>query len=238
VTGATGVTGPTGFTGSTGATGPTGFTGATGSTGATGATGPTGATGVGLTGAAGPTGPTGLTGPTGATGSPGPTGAGIVKDANGNALGSLVAIARNSVTVYKSGYFANLTFAGKFTVSQVWWTGGACNGTGYLNDGRGNITDGKFPAISTKDVIFSGQTNTFYTPSTPAANAVMGSIENAGILDGESSCSAQTAPLPTNSGWQLNSFDPAATLGWVLISSTCGSPAIACKAVAGPLQLP
>ena len=240
-TGATGVTGPIGSTGSTGATGPTGFTGATGATGATGttgATGPTGATGVGLTGAAGPTGPIGSTGPagpTGATGSPGPAGAGIVKDANGNALGSLVGIARNTVTVYKSGYFATLTFSGKFTVSQIWWQSAACTGTGYLNDGRGNITDGRFGLISTKDIIFSGQTNSFYTPSSPAVNATVGSIENSGTLDGESSCSAGGG---NNSGWQLNSFDPAATLGWTIISSTCGSPAIACKAVAGPLQLP
>ncbi len=238
-TGATGVAGPAGATGPTGATGPAGVAGPTGATGVAGPAGVTGPTGpAGIAGPAGPTGATGPAGVAGPTGPTGPSGAGIVKDANGNALGVLVGVARNTVTVYNSGYNVTLNYSGKFAVSQIWWTGGTCGGTGYLNDGRGNITDGRFPSAYTKTVVFSGQTNAFYTLTSPAANAVMGSIENSGQLDGESSCSAQAAPLPTNSGWQLVSFDPAATLGWTLTNSTCGSPAIACKAVAGPLQLP
>ncbi len=244
VAGATGPSGPAGITGTTGPSGPAGpagVAGPTGPSGPAGVAGPAGATGpqgfAGATGATGATGPLGLTGAAGPTGPTGPAGAGIVKDANGNALGALVGFdfSLNNVTIYKSGYFVTVTVSGKFPVSQIWWTSASCGGTGYLNSGAGNVTDGKFYSIYTKAVIFSGQTNSFYTPSSPSVNATMGSIENAGSLDGESSCSAGGG---ANSGWLMNAFDPAATLGWTIISSTCGSPAIACKAVAGPLQLP
>jgi hypothetical protein len=244
--GATGATGPQGPTGATGLTGPQGLTGpagAAGTTGATGLQGPTGATGltgpqglIGLPGATGATGATGTQGPTGATGATGPQGtpgAGSVKDANGNVLGTLVGFTFNNfVIIYKSGYFITVGMGGKFPVSQIWWTGSSCSGTGYLNDGQGGVTLGNAPQMYNKTVLYSGSTNSLLVPVGSGAqvvsiNATIASSEDFGPTDGSSSCSSSPG---STSGWQLTTFNAATTLGWTL----SGNP----LAVAGPLQLP
>jgi hypothetical protein len=242
-TGATGLQGPTGTTGLTGPQGLTGPAGAAGATGATGLQGPTGATGltgpqglIGLPGATGATGATGTQGPTGATGATGPQGtpgAGSVKDANGNVLGTLVGFTFNNfVIIYKSGYFITVGMGGKFPVSQIWWTGSSCSGTGYLNDGQGGVTLGNAPQMYNKTVLYSGSTNSLLVPVGSGAqvvsiNATIASSEDFGPTDGSSSCSSSPG---STSGWQLTTFNAATTLGWTL----SGNP----LAVAGPLQLP
>jgi hypothetical protein len=242
-TGATGLQGPTGTTGLTGPQGLTGPAGAAGATGATGLQGPTGATGltgpqglIGLPGATGATGATGTQGPTGATGATGPQGtpgAGSVKDANGNVLGTLVGFTFNNfVIIYKSGYFITVGMGGKFPVSQIWWTGSSCSGTGYLNDGQGGVTLGNAPQMYNKTVLYSGSTNSLLVPVGSGAqvvsiNATIASSEDFGPTGGSSSCSSSPG---STSGWQLTTFNAATTLGWTL----SGNP----LAVAGPLQLP
>jgi len=228
-TGAVGPTGPAGPTGATGAIGPIGPIGPAGATGAIGPIGPVGPIGpAGATGATGPAGPAGPIGPTGATGPAGPAGptgpqgpagtggAGLtVKDANGNALGTLIGSGYGpSITIYKSGYFISVNVDGTFTPSQIWWSnGGSCSGTGYLNDGQGGagglqtyyhtvvwsgaqngwfVTNGS----ATKDVVTSvtapGTTVTVVTdPPYAPYNSYSSpdfSIENSGNSDGSYGC--------------------------------------------------
>jgi len=245
VAGPAGAIGPAGPQGVAGPVGPTGLTGPQGAIGLTGATGPQGP--IGLTGATGPKGvegdpgPAGPQGPQGLTGAAGPAGAGVVKDANGNTLGTLISLSGTDVTIYTSGYFITVGITGQFPAAQIWWTGATCNGTGYLNDGAGQIST-NFPTTYRKTIVFSGQTNALMIPTgstvtVAAQNASMNSIENSGygapdytFADGVSNCSAQS-PVYVGSGWQLTTFDAAATLGWTIVS---GSPI----SVAGPLQLP
>jgi hypothetical protein len=214
--GSVGPQGPTGPEGATGPAGPQGPIGAAGATGATGAVGVTGATG-----GPGPTGPQGI------------PGAGSVKDANGHVLGTLVGFTGNNfVTVYNSGYFIRIGMGGNFPVSQIWWTGSTCNGTGYLNDGLGGVV-GNAPQMYAKTVIYSGSTNSLLVPvgATAQVGSVNGSVvanEDPGTTDGSTVCSSGFTA--TESGWQLTPFDAALTLGWIV----SGNP----LAVAGPLQLP
>jgi hypothetical protein len=261
-TGIQGITGPTGVTGAIGATGATGATGkqgAKGAAGATGVTGNTGATGVtgpqGIAGPIGATGATGIgsTGPAGATGATGSTGAGalIVKDANGNELGTLVGAPTNriAVTIYKAGYFVTVNLDGTFQPSQMWWmnpTTTSCSGTAYLNDGAGG-TGGKSAYYRT--LVYSGEANSlFVTAGTAPLIASVGvasvshSIENSGPTVGEADCT--TEGTSGFSGWLLAPFDAASptTLDWTILHN--------CSAlldgvvhndricVAGPLQLP
>jgi hypothetical protein len=228
-TGATGLTGPQGLTGAAGAIGATGATGLQGPTGATGLTGPQGLMGLtGATGAAGATGPQGTTGATGATGPQGTPGAGSVKDANGNVLGTLVGFTGNNfVTIYKSGYFITVGMGGKFPVSQMWWTGSSCSGTGYLNDGQGGGAQ-----MYNHTVLYSGSTNSLLVPvgsgaQVVSSNATIASLEDPGVTDGSSNCFSTAGSTP---GWQLTTFNAVTTLGWTL----SGNP----LALAGPLQLP
>jgi len=187
----------------------------------------------GATGAAGATGPQGTTGATGATGPQGTPGAGSVKDANGNVLGTLVGFTGNNfVTIYKSGYFVTVGMGGKFPVSQIWWTGSSCSGTGYLNDGQGGVSLGTAPQMYNKTVLYSGSANSLLVPVGSGAqvvsvNATMASIEDPGATDGSTSCFSSPS---SDSGWQLTTFNAVTTLGWTL----SGNP----LALAGPLQLP
>jgi hypothetical protein len=239
-TGPAGPQGPTGPTGLTGSQGLTGAAGAIGATGPAGPQGPTGATGLtgsqgpmGLTGATGATGLQGATGATGATGPQGTPGAGSVKDANGTVLGTLVGFTGNNfVTIYKSGYFVTVGIGGKFPVSQIWWAGSSCTGTGYLNDGQGGVSLGTAPQMYNKTVLYSGSANSLLVPVGSGAqvvsvNATMASIEDPGPTDGSTTCFS--APS-SDSGWQLTTFNAATTIGWTL----SGNP----LAIAGPLQLP
>jgi collagen triple helix repeat protein len=229
--GGSGGTGPQGPPGPPGATGPTGAQGLTGPQGVTGPPGPAGPTGV--QGPTGPTGATGAAGPQGPIGPQGIPGAGSVKDANGHVLGTLVGFSGNNfVTVYSSGYFIRIGIGGNFPVSQIWWTGTPCNGTGYLNDGQGGVV-GSAPTMYAKTVIYSGSLNSLFVPSGATAqvasvNATVTDIEDPGITDGSSVCSSGF--LGTESGWQLAPFDAAVTLGWTVSGNPLG--------VAGPLQLP
>ena len=274
-TGAAGATGATGDTGAVGATGPAGATGPSGPIGATGAAGPIGPQGPqgaqgpvgqqGPQGAAGPTGSTGATGPIGATGAtgpagaastvPGPTGptgpagpASVVRDANGNVLGNIVAVYGSGVTVSKNGYVISVGYDGLFFASQIWWTGAAaCNGTAILNDGWGG--DGGQP-IYYHSVQYSGQANSLMIPSGPAVRGIVTSvgagsadhsIENSGHQNGDSECTTHNGNSGFG-GWALTPFNAATTLGWT-INSNCsadlnGTVVNNRICVPGPIQLP
>ena len=170
-TGAQGLAGPQGDPGPAGPAGTQGAQGAPGPQGppgATGSQGPQGATGSqGLQGATGPQGPAGAQGATGATGPQGPQGAagtGLrLVDANGAVLGSVVGVARNSVTVITStGYQTTMNWAGAFSPAQIYYTsysGGSCGGSAYLNSGSSTTASpmhGKF-------LVWAGSLATFMT---------------------------------------------------------------------------
>ncbi|MGA8742030.1 MAG: DNRLRE domain-containing protein [Terracidiphilus sp.] len=164
-----------------GATGATGAAGPTGATGSIGPAGPTGAQGTqGLMGNTGPAGPAGPTGPAGPAAGSGLT----VKDANGNALGTLVGAGYGtSITVYKSGYLISINVDGTFTPSQIWWSNGnSCSGTGYLNDGESGA--GGVQAYA-KTVVWSSATNSWYVTSGTATKDVVTSESGAGTTSAQ-----------------------------------------------------
>lgn len=217
--GTSGSVGLQGPAGPTGATGPQGPVGAAGATGPQGSPGPAGA--AGAAGAQGPIGPQGI------------PGAGLVKDALGNVLGTLVGFSGNNfVTVYKSGYFIRIGMGGAFPVSPIWWTATACTGgTGYLDDGQYGAASP--PSMYSKSVIYSGARNSLLlavgsTAQVTSVNATVTSIEEPGATDGSFLCYSDFVQSAT--GWELTPFDGSTTLGWVV----SGNP----LAVAGPLQLP
>lgn len=190
-TGAAGPAGPAGPAGATGPIGPTGQTGATGPAGPAGATGPIGPTG--QTGAAGPAGPAGPTGPAGPAG---PAGAGIeVKDANGNALGTLLSVNGTSVTIYKSGYAITVNIDGTFTPAQMWWSnGGSCSGTGYLNDGQEGAGGAQ---TYFKTVVWSGAQNGLFVTSGSPTKGVVTSQAGAGTQSENVTPGSPYAPYTT-----------------------------------------
>ncbi len=162
--------------------GAKGATGATGPQGAQGPAGPTGSTGAnGATGSQGPAGPAGPTGPQGPQG---PAGAGlVVKDADGNALGTLVSQGYTSVTIYKSGYFITVNIDGTFTPSQIWWSSGtSCSGTGYLNDGEGGA--GGIPEYA-ETVVWSSAGNGLYVTSGTATKGIVSSEAGTGTTSAQ-----------------------------------------------------
>jgi hypothetical protein len=261
-TGATGVQGPQGLVGPQGAQGPQGTQGIQGVKGATGTTGPTGGTGpAGTTGTNGFNGATGATGPTGPTGPAGSGASLTVKDANGNALGTLLSAPGNGMTIYKSGYAISVNIDGTFSPSQIWWSNSSsCTGTPYLNDGQGGSG-----GISTyyHTVVWSGAADSFYvvtgTPTKDSVTSVSAGTGNPTIEDpdgaaGSYECDINTAP-GTNygyGGWTLATFNVTTNLGWTLTtcgiaastetssstSSTTTTTTRSESCLAGPLQLP
>jgi hypothetical protein len=175
----------------------------------------------------------------------------IVKDANGNVLGTLVSGLGaygigSGVTIYKSGYFVSVNLDGTFQPSQIWWSSStSCSGTPYLNDGW----SGGVP-IYYQTVAYSGELNSWYVVGgsvtkneikSVSAGSANHSIENSGNGTGEAICSTNNG-ANTFGGWPLSSFDLGGTLGWTILHN--------CSAlldgmvhndricVAGPLQLP
>ena len=256
-TGATGAQGPIGPIGPQGATGAAGTQGPVGPTGATGAAGPVGP--IGATGAAGPMGPSGPTGPAGPQGPAGLSS--MVRDANGNVLGTLFGFnsSDGTITILNSGYFINVKFDGTFTPSQIWWVHSpypnSCSGTGYL----GSSTKGA-PTYY-RNVVWSGATDQWYGLAGAATNGIITSVNPAvvhsaeipGSAEGSFSCTTDE-PEYGWSGWELTPFNPQATLGWPAFSScsvvsgpdtdgSTGATITAARTVqvsclAGPLQLP
>jgi hypothetical protein len=113
-----------------GATGPTGLTGLTGPTGPIGATGPTGPIGA--------TGPTGPTGPIGATGPAGPSGSFVLKDGNGNSLGTILNGQSDCWNVWSSQEFHSydLTTGAPCdpvpSARTIYWSSTNCTGLSYI----------------------------------------------------------------------------------------------------------
>jgi hypothetical protein len=143
--GATGADGAKGDTGSIGAKGDTGATGTKGDTGATGAKGDTGLKGdTGATGAKGETGlkgDTGATGPSGQTGLTGPAGAAgafVLKDGNGNSLGTVVSSELSCWVVWNgTGFNSYYVTNGRPcdpepSARTTYWSGTDCSGTSFL----------------------------------------------------------------------------------------------------------
>jgi len=188
------------------------------------------------------------------------TGGLIVKDAKGNVLGAMIAMAGTDVTIYTSGYFVTVGISGEFPVatapflislntvspgySDIFWSGTTCNGTAYL-DAQGLATV-NFPTMYAKDVIYSASANQLMLPVVTAGqvtatsgNYTLASEEIAGypspdytFADGVSWC-YQTGTA-TETGWPLVAIDPATVLGWTVTGTGAGKT----LQVAGPLQLP
>jgi hypothetical protein len=204
------------------------------------------ATLVGPVGPQGPAGATGAQGPVGPAGATGPAGGGglTVKDANGNALGTLLSIggvSGSDVTIYTKGYFVTLGVSGVFPVGSqlpsfpaIYWSGASCNGSPYL------LSNGSGSTTYTKTVIYSAQANELLVPAGSGTTALassisFGSIEfpgpsSGGYADGASQCIV-SEEAPYHTGWLLEIIEPA-TLGWTVVANS--NP----LSVAGPLQLP
>jgi hypothetical protein len=198
-----GAAGPQGLKGDTGATGAPGSKGDTGATGAPGSKGDTGATGApglkGDTGAPGPQGAKGDKGDTGATGPAGPEGGGVrLIDGNNVTLGTVIASGSGSATVLTStGYQIDIPFDGKFYPAQIYYSGGSCSGTAYLNDGQGGTPP--FGAINGKWVVYSGSLKSLMAPAAVSNGVATAEAFTAATIDNPD-CGADTG---TRSGWKL-----------------------------------
>lgn len=151
--------GPAGPQGQTGANGEDGANGTNGVDGQTGETGPAGP--MGPAGPAGPAGPIGVTGPAGPQGPAGASGGMELKDGNGDTVGTVLSIARNSVTVMTSkGYLLVVGWDGKIAPAQAYYTSAGCTGTAYLNSG------GDRPSwLYGKTLVYLGSANTLAVPA-------------------------------------------------------------------------
>jgi hypothetical protein len=171
----------------------------------------------------------------------------LVKDANGNEIGTLVGNPSGSaLTIYKSGYFVSVNADGTFPSAHIWWaSSSSCAGTPYLYDGNGGL--GGIPNYA-KTVVWSGSANSFYIPSGTNVNNVVTSVgagaANPSIEKPDNE--AGSYECDTNSyassygGWTLSEFNPSTTLGWTLTTCTVlanGVPQSE-SCLAGPLQLP
>ena len=155
--------GPAGAQGSTGSQGSAGAQGSIGPQGSTGAQGSIGSQGPqGLIGPQGPAGAAGAAGATGAAGAAGAAGAGAttVVDSVGSSLGRLIFADRASVRVLTSlGYLMDIRWDGSFASAQIYYTGGGCTGTAYLNAGSSTPQQ-----IYGKLVVYSGSVGSLMTP--------------------------------------------------------------------------
>ncbi|WP_037409916.1 collagen-like domain-containing protein [Candidatus Solirubrobacter pratensis] len=199
--------GPSGAKGDAGEQGPPGPTtsvlGSPGSPGAKGEKGDTGATGApgpkGDTGAPGPQGAKGDKGDTGATGPAGPAGGGVrLIDGNNVTLGTVIASGSSSATVLTStGYQMDIPFDGKFYPAQIYYTGGSCSGTAYLNDGQGGTPP--FGAMNGKWVVYSGSLKSLMAPAGVSNGVATAEAFTAATIDNPD-CGPDTG---TRSGWKL-----------------------------------
>jgi hypothetical protein len=160
-----------------------------------------------------------------------------VRDAEGNALGSLMGFGpdRNSVILYRKGYFVTVEVSGEFPAAEISWTGNGCGGTPYLKASEGVVTEGKFASIYGKTVVFSGASGELMVPvstgvQADAANGIFASEEIDRHSKEAANACAPTTTAKAKSGWVLTPFDASATLGWTLSEGG--------KGVVGPLQLP
>jgi hypothetical protein len=184
-----------------------------------------------------------------------------VKDAKGNALGTMIAMAGTDVTIYTSGYFVTVGISGEFPVatapflislngiypgySQIFWSDASCGGSGsataYL-DAQGVATT-NFPTMYAKDVIYSASTNQLMLPvvtagqvTATAATYTLSSVEYPGY-------NAPDYTFADGVSWCYVPGGTASETGWqlapinaatVLGWAVSGTP----LQVAGPLQLP
>lgn len=160
-----------------------------------------------------------------------------MRDAEGNALGSLMGFGpdRNSVILYRKGYFVTVEVSGEFPAAEISWTGNGCGGTPYLKASEGVVTEGKFASIYGKTVVFSGASGELMVPvssgvQADAANGIFASEEIDRHSKEAANACAPTTNAKAKSGWVLTPFDASATLGWTLSEGG--------KGVVGPLQLP
>jgi hypothetical protein len=173
-----------------------------------------------------------------------------VKDANGNALGTLLAISGpastpgGSVTIYNSGYAVTVNMNGTFPDAQIYWTSGtSCSGSPYLNDSQFGAAGA---SIYYKTAVWSGVADGWFTPSSGETKGLVTSLagpgtsfsstegnyettdnysgESYGPVAGSYQCSIDQSPTPLDgtafSGWPLTTFDPQTTFNWPAFS-TC-----------------
>jgi hypothetical protein len=193
----------------------------------------------------------------GPQGPPGPASP-VVRDANGNVLGTLISLggfSNTDVTIYTNGYFVTVGITGLFpvgpnwlgsaapeypTIGEIFWSGAGCTGTAAIQA----LPGGGGSSTFTKSVLYSAQANALMVPAGTGITATSVSLNEVSSeyfwsnnppypvpTDGVSFCSSGSSSNPNSmSGWQLVAIDPATTLGWTV----SGNP----LSVAGPLQLP
>jgi len=168
-----------------------------------------------------------------------------VYDASSNKLGTFVGLCcvlegpANGVTVYQNGLFANVEWSGYFPVGSFNWTGTACNGTPYLNDGYGGGQ-----VSGTNQVVYSAYANKLYviagsgTNATSSAVGGLQSYESYGQAsgadpDGSGNCQVQSNPggwtVTTSVNSNLGGGTITSTLGWTIT----GNP----LHVSGPIKI-
>lgn len=172
--------GPAGADGADGAQGPQGLTGPAGADGAQGPqglTGPAGADGTDGTSVSSATlsaghgvcayGGTSFTSASGTTyacnGTPGDpaTSAPRLLDSNDATIGRVISAGGHGVTVLtSSGHVLSLEWDGTMSPAQIYYTGGGCTGTAYLNSGWSEA--GPYWA---KQVVFSGSFGSLMMPT-------------------------------------------------------------------------
>jgi hypothetical protein len=165
-----GLDGAMGPMGPAGPQGPAGLDGLDGAVGPMGPAGPQGPAGLdGATGATGAQGPAGPTGATGATGPQGPGGGGVLLyDANNAQVGKVLDASGYGLLILTStGHTVNLEWDGTIAPAQIYYTGGGCTGTAYLNSGwsgAGPLWGGQ--------VVYSGSFASLMVPTNLDANGL------------------------------------------------------------------
>jgi hypothetical protein len=121
-------------------------------------------------------------------------------DANAATLGVILGFNYDgSVNIMTStGHFISIYMdpvgGNNFPINQIYWTGAACSGTPYLNDG-GSTGDKRYY----KQLAYSGQTGSLYEMGSPNANGASTSVAFAAVSIENPGCMASGGA----SGWPL-----------------------------------
>lgn len=103
-----------------------------------------------------------------------------------------------------TGYIVGFAWDNALNAAQIYWSGGSCTGTGYLNDGYGGtpVTTKLFG----KTAYWSAASNSYMVPAT-VTNGTSASVAFSSAAIENPTCGASPG---TNSGWQLTTITKAA----------------------------
>jgi hypothetical protein len=195
------------------------------------------------------------------TGGSSGTGGLVVKDADGNVLGTMIAMAGTDVTIYTSGHFVMVGISGEFPVatapvlislngtysgySDIIWSDASCDGTGtataYLD--AGGVASTYFPTMYAKDVIYSAAANQLMLPVVNQGQVTVTSANFTGNSEEVSGYPSPDYTFADGVAWCDVPGSSFPETGWRLAAidaatvlgwKVSGNP----LRVAGPLQLP